>query len=66
MGAEGYAEKLTIEGDGDARIQAAFVTVSEGATANMYENVTLQNRKSTGNAYVLVTGSKSAFNMKAA
>ena len=36
----------------------------------MYENVTLQNRKSTGNAYVLVTGSdpvtgsKSVFNMK--
>ena len=70
LGAKGYDKKLTIEGDGDARIQAAFVTVSEGATANMYENVTLQNRKSTGNAYVLVTGSdpvtgsKSVFNMK--
>ena len=64
LGAKGYDKKLTIEGDGDARIQAAFVTVSEGATANMYENVTLQNRKSTGNAYVLVTGSKSVFNMR--
>ena len=70
LGAKGYDKKLTIEGDGDAKIQAAFVTVSEGATANMYENVTLQNRKSTGNAYVLVTGSdpvtgsKSVFNMK--
>ena len=70
LGAKGYDKKLTIEGDGDAEIQVAFVTVSEGATANMYENVTLQNRKSTGNAYVLVTGSdpvtgsKSVFNMK--
>ena len=70
LGAKGYDKKLTIEGDGDAEIQAAFVTVSEGATANMYENVTLQNRKSWGNAYVLVTGSdpvtgsKSVFNMK--
>ena len=70
LGAKGYDKKLTIEGDGDAKIQAAFVTVSERATANMYENVTLQNRKSTGNAYVLVTGSdpvtgsKSVFNMK--
>ena len=70
LGAKGYDKKLTIEGDGDAKIQVAFVTVSEGATANMYENVTLQNRKSTGNAYVLVTGSdpvtgsKSVFNMK--
>ncbi|MFR2150946.1 MAG: hypothetical protein ACLS7Z_10790 [Christensenellales bacterium] len=45
LGAKGYDKKLTIEGDGDARIQAAFVTVSEGATANMYENVTLQNRQ---------------------
>ena len=64
LGAKGYDKKLTIEGDGDSKIQVAFVTVSEGATANMYENVTLQNRKSTGNAYVLVTGSKSVFNMK--
>ncbi len=70
LGAKGYDKKLTIEGDGDAKIQVAFITVSEEATANMYENVTLQNRKSRGNAYVLVTGSdpvtgsKSVFNMK--
>ena len=64
LGAKGYDKKLTIEGDGDARIQAAFVTVSEGATANMYENVTLQNRKSTGNACIVIMGSKSVFNMK--
>ena len=63
LGAKGYDKKLTIEGDGDARIQAAFVTVSEGATANMYENVTLQNRKSTGNACIVIMGSKSVFNM---
>ena len=64
--AEGYDKKLTIEGD----TGVAFITVSGGATAYMYENVTLQNRQSTINAYVLVTGSnpvtgsKSVFNMK--
>ena len=63
LGAKGYDKKLTIEGDGDANIQAAFVTVSEGATANMYENVTLQNRKSMGNACIVIMGSKSVFNM---
>ena len=66
LGVEGYEKKLTIEGD----TWAAFITVSGEATANMYENVTLQNRMFTGNAYVLVTGSdpdtgsKSVFNMK--
>ena len=64
LGAKGYDKKLTIEGDGDARIQAAFVTVSEGATANMYENVTLQNRKSRDNACIVIMGSKSVFNMR--
>ena len=64
LGAKGYDKKLTIEGDGEAKIQAAFVTVSEGATANMYENVTLQNRKSTGNACIVIMGSKSVFNMR--
>ena len=64
LGAKGYDKKLTIEGDGDAEIQVAFVTVSEGATANMYENVTLQNRKSTGNACIVIMGSKSVFNMR--
>ena len=63
LGAKGYDKKLTIEGDGDAKIQVAFVTVSEGATANMYENVTLQNRKSTGNACIVIMGSDSVFNM---
>ena len=63
LGAKGYDKKLTIEGDGDANIQAAFVTVSEGATANMYENVTLQNRKSMGNACIVIMGSDSVFNM---
>lgn len=66
LGVNGYDKKLTIEGD----TWAAFITVSGEATANMYENVTLQNRMFTGNAYVLVTGSdpdtgsKSVFNMK--
>ena len=66
LGAEGYKGTLTIDGD----TGVAFITVSEEATANMYENVTLQNRMFTGNAYVLVTGSdpdtrsKSVFNMK--
>ena len=64
LGAKGYDKKLTIEGDGDAKIQVAFVTVSEEATANMYENVTLQNRKSTGNACIVIMGSKSVFNMR--
>ena len=64
LGANGYDGTLTIEGDGDAKIQAAFVTVSEGATANMYENVTLQNRKSMGNACIVIMGSKSVFNMR--
>ena len=66
LGAEGYKGTLTIDGD----TGVAFITVSGEATANMYENVTLQNRMFTGNAYVLVTGSdpdtrsKSVFNMK--
>ena len=55
LGANGYDKKLTIDGD----TMAAFIVVSGGATANMNENVTLQNRMFTGNAYVLVTGSKS-------
>ena len=39
LGAEGYAEKLTIDGNA----KGAFITVSGGATANMYEHVTLQD-----------------------
>ena len=65
LGAEKYDGVLTIDGD----TRNGFVSVSEGATANMYENVTLQNWKSAGNACVVimgsdpVTGSKSVFNM---
>ncbi len=62
LGAKGYDKKLTIEGDGDAKIQAAFVTVSEGATANMYENVTLQNRQQVDQACVVLE-ENSVFNM---
>ena len=57
--AEGYDKKLTIEGD----TRAAFITVSGGATAYMYENVTLQNRKFSGNSSVHVDGEKSVFNL---
>ena len=60
LGANGYDGTLTIDG----KTSGGFVSVLEGATANMYEHVTLQNRMFTGNAYVLVTGSKSVFNMK--
>ena len=59
LGVNGYDKKLTIEGD----TGVAFITVSGGATANMYENVTLQNRQSTGNACIVIMGSKSVFNM---
>lgn len=60
LGAKGYDKKLTIEGD----TRVAFITVSEEATANMYENVTLQNRKSRDNACIVIMGSKSVFNMR--
>ena len=66
LGAEKYDGVLTIDGD----TRNGFVSVSEGATANMYGNVTLQNRMSTVNACVVimgsdpVTGSKSVFNMR--
>ena len=59
LGVNGYDKKLTIEGD----TNVAFVTVSRGATANMYGNVTLQNRPSTDNACVVIMGSNSVFNM---
>ena len=58
LGAEGYAEKLTIEGD----TKVAFITVSGGATANMYENVTLQNRQQVDQACVVLE-ENSVFNM---
>ncbi len=59
LGANGYDGTLTIDGD----TGVAFITVSGGATANMYGNVTLQNRKSTDNACVVIMGSNSVFNM---
>ena len=65
LGANGYDGTLTIDG----KTSGGFVSVSEGATANMYEHVTLQNWTSAGNACVVimgsdpVTGSKSVFNM---
>ena len=59
LGANGYDGTLTIDGN----TRAAFITVSDGATANMYGNVTLQNKKPTGNACVAIMGSKSVFNM---
>ena len=59
LGAEKYDGVLTIDGD----TRNGFVSVLEGATANMYGNVTLQNRKSTDNACVVIMGSNSVFNM---
>ena len=59
LGANGYDGTLTIDG----KTSGGFVSVLEGATANMYGNVTLQNRMSAGNACVVIMGSKSVFNM---
>ena len=59
LGAEKYDGVLTIDGD----TRNGFVSVLEGATANMYENVTLQNRESTDNACVVIMSSNSVFNM---
>lgn len=58
LGAEGYAEKLTIDGNA----KGAFITVSGGATAYMYENVTLQNREQVDQACVVLE-ENSVFNM---
>ena len=74
LGVNGYDKKLTIDKDPrDGSVsenpRGAFITVSGGATANMYGNVTLQNGMFGGNACVVimgsdpVTGSNSAFNM---
>ena len=65
LGEKGYKGTLTIDG----KTSGGFVSVLEGATANMYEHVTLQNWTSAGNACVVImgsdpaTGSKSVFNM---
>ena len=58
LGAEGYAEKLTIDGN----TKVAFITVSGGATAYMYEHVTLQNRQQVDQACVVLE-ENSVFNM---
>ena len=59
LGEKGYKGTLTIDG----KTSGGFVSVLEGATANMYENVTLQNWTSAGNACVVIMGSNSVFNM---
>ena len=58
LGANGYDKKLTIDGNA----KGAFITVSEGATAYMYENVTLQNRQQVDQACVVLE-ENSVFNM---
>ena len=58
LGANGYDKKLAIEGD----TGVAFITVSGEATANMYENVTLQNRQQVDQACVVLE-ENSVFNM---
>ena len=60
LGAEKYDGALTIKGD----TTAAFVTVSDSATANMYKNVTLKDEMELNKACVVITGSKSVFNMR--
>ena len=68
LGAKDYKGTLTIGGktsggSASGNAKNAFVSVLERATANMYENVTLQNGEFAGNACVVVKGSDSAFNM---
>ena len=58
LGANGYDKKLTIDGNA----KGAFITVSGGATANMYEHVTLQNRQQVDQACVVLE-ENSVFNM---
>ena len=60
LGEEGYDGTLTIDG----KTSGGFVSVLEGATANMYEHVTLQNWTSAGNACVVIKGSKSVTGSK--
>lgn len=59
LGANGYDGTLTIDG----KTSGGFVSVLEGATANMYEHVTLQNWQFAGNACIVIMGSESVFNM---
>ena len=69
LGAKDYKGTLTIDGktsggSASGNAKNAFVSVLERATANMYENVTLQDldRQSTVNACVKLEGN-SVFNM---
>ena len=69
LGVNGYDKKLTIDRDPrDGSVpenpRVAFVAVLKGATANMYEHVTLQNWTSAGNACVVIKGSKSVTGSK--
>lgn len=55
LGAKDYKGTLTIDGktsggSASGNAKNAFVSVLERATANMYENVTLQNGEFAGNA----------------
>ena len=68
LGAEDYKGTLTIDGktsggSASGNAKNAFVSVLERATANMYENVTLQNGEFADKACVVIKGSDSAFNM---
>ena len=59
LGANGYDGTLTIDGktsggSASGNAKNAFVSVLEGATANMYENVTLQNRQQVDQACVVL------------
>ena len=67
LGANGYDGTLTIDGktsggSASGNAKNAFVSVLEGATANMYENVTLQNRQQVDQACVVLE-ENSVFNM---
>ena len=68
LGVNGYDKKLTIDkdprdGSGFENTRGAFITVSGGATVNMYEHVTLQNWQFAGNACVVIMNPNSVFNM---
>ena len=62
LGAQDYKGTLTIDGDENAPT-GPFVDISNGATVNMYEHVTLQNGKPSGNSSVHVYGKDSVFNL---
>ena len=61
LGAQDYKGTLTIDGDENAPT-GPFVDISNGATAYMYENVTLQNRQQVDQACVVLE-ENSVFNM---